>query len=265
MSILNNKNSKISFNPIQNLLFTIAPYFEFQKISDIYYNHTLNYSKISNDDYVILRFPKNLLSDAYNVKIIYNDFKENAGIILNIIELDQYNKNDLNNYFPNLIDLIHDFSLNNQRVILMNNSELGKYFSYFGLNGVCSNVMIGQTTRLHEPFQTERRGGSTNLVYIPQIEKSVSFPKGETLIARNPKISKNFQNISSSNLNDRIKNYYHYIQEKVLNVNKLKFSSIIKEIFKNFNKISNTMHKKRYNYILKWIKLLEDKFEAYFP
>lgn len=264
-SILNDENPNVSFNPIQNLSFTIAPYFEFYKINDIYYNHTLNYSKINTEDYILLRFPKTLLDDDSIVKSILNDFKINTGIILNIVELNQYNKNDLSNYFPNLIDLIHGFSLNNQKVILMNNSELGKYFKYFGLNGVCSNVLIGQRTRSYEPSHTERRGGSTNLVYIPQIERSVSFPNGETLIARNPKISKKIlNNISSSNLTDRVKNYYQNLQEKLLNINQMKFSAIVKEIGKNFNKILDPMHKNRYNYILKWIELLENKFCSYF-
>lgn len=214
MSIINEKNQDKSFNPIENLSFTIAPYFEFSQINDTYYNYTLNYSKINLDDYVILRFPKDLLKNSSNLERIFEDFRKNSGIIINVIELDQYNKNDLSHFFPNLIDLLYSFSSNNQKVILINNSEFGKYLKYFGLNSVCSNVMIGQRTRLFEPFQIERKGGSTNLVYIPQIERSISFNKGETLLARNPKIAKIFpKNISKSKLEKRLKLYYENVQE----------------------------------------------------
>ncbi len=265
ISILNEESPEISFNPIENISFIIAPYFEFSKIDDPYYIHTLNYSKIKYDNYVLLRFHKNLLSNSDNIKSIYKDFNNNSGIILNVIELDQYNKKDLLQYFPNLIDLIHLFSINNQNVILINNSELGKYFKYFGLNCVCSNVMIGQRTRLFDPFETERKGGSTNLVYIPQIERSVSFTKGETLLARNPKLAKNsLKNISKSSLDDRLKFYYQNLQKKVSNVNQLSFTSIKREIIKSFDKISKPIHKNRYDYVLKWIELLEDKFNEYF-
>ncbi len=265
MSIVNEKNQEISFNPCENLLFTIAPYFEFSQINDIYYNHTLNYSKIKFDNYVLLRFRKNLLNNSSNIKRIYEDFKKNSGIILNVVELDQYNKNDLLQFFPNLIDLIYLFSLNNQKVILINNSEFGKYFKYFGLNSVCSNVMIGQRTRLFEPFQTNRKGGSTNLVYIPQIERSVSFSKGETLIARNPKIARIFpKSISNSKLEERVELYYENVQEKIVKINQMSFKAIKREILKSYNKISNKLHRNRYNYITRWVQILENKFTDIF-
>jgi len=265
MSIVNEKNQEISFNPCENLLFTIAPYFEFSQINDIYYNHTLNYSKINLDNYALLRFRKNLLNNSSNIKRIYKDFKKSSGIILNVVELDQYNNNDLLQFFPNLIDLIYLFSSNNQKVILINNSELGKYFIYFGLNSVCSNVMIGQRTRLFEPFHTERKGGSTNLVYIPQIERSVSFSKGEILLARNPKIAKSFpKNISNSKLEERVELYYEILQEKIAKINQMSFTTIKREILKSYNKIAYQLHKNRYNYISRWVELLEDKFTELF-
>lgn len=265
MSIINKKNQESSFKPCENLLFKIAPYFEFSQIDDIYYNHTLNYSKINFDDYVFLRFPKNLLNNSSNMERIYEDFRKNSGIIINVIELDQYNRNDLSQFFPNLIDLIYLFSSNNQKVILISNSEFGKYFKYFGLNSVCSNVMIGQRTRLFEPFYTERKGGSTNLVYIPQIERSISFSKGETLLARNPKIAKIFQkSISELKLKERVNLYYESVQEKIVKINQMSFKTIKREILKSYGKISYNLHKNRYNYILKWLEILEDKFLKYF-
>lgn len=203
------------FNPLENLEFIIAPYFEFYQIHDDYYNYTLKYSLVETENYCVLRFPKEILLDPDNVTKIVKDFNNSNGILINVLELNQYKKNDLNLYFENLIDLIYKFSSNNQKVLLMNNSEFGKYFKYFGLVSICSNVLVGQITSNYEPFKGNKRGGSVDFIYIPQIERSISITNGESLITRNKKLKKTFpEHIRNMNLNSRIDNYLISIKKK---------------------------------------------------
>jgi len=253
-----------SFNPIENLEFIISPYFEFYRINDDYYNYTLKYSLVEPENYCVLRFPKEILFDPDNVKKIIKDFNNSKGILINVLELDQYNRNDLNLHFENLIDLIYNFNSNNQKVLLMNNSEFGKYFKYFGLASVCSNVLIGQKTSNYEPFRGNKRGGSTDFIYIPQIERSVSITNGESLITRNKKLKKIFpEHIRNMNLNSRIENYLISIKKKIDKVKHSTVKIIVQEL-DNFSKqITFNLHKKNYNYINIWKEILIKKYKKY--
>jgi len=264
ISIIKKKATKQHFNPIEKLDFTISPYFQFSSIYDENYQYTLKYSQVDNHNYTLLRFPKEILNNLKKIEVIYQDFSNNNGILLNIIDLDQYNSEDLNLYFPNLIDLIHLFAINGQKVILMNNSELGKYFKYFGLENVCSNVMIGQKTMPYNFTRVSLGGGNTNFVYIPQIERSVPFGKSNVLIKRNKKISKLFsKQVSELDLISRVKLYYDFIEKKIININKMDFKPLCKEINKSYAEITYELHRDLYNYILKWNKLLKEKYIQY--
>lgn len=44
----------------------------------------------------------------------------------------------------------------------------------------------------------------------------------------------------------------------------MSFKDIKREILKSFNKISYNLHKNLYDYITKWIEILEVKFSEYF-
>lgn len=254
-----------SFNPIENLKFLISPYFQFNKMEDAYYNYTLKYSLVDPENYCVLRFPKEILIDTENIEKIAQDFKKSTGILINILELNQYYKNDLNFYFENLIDLIYRFFSNNQKVILMNNSEFGKYFKYFGLEAVCSNVMIGQTTLDYKPFKSEKKGGSTDFIYIPQIEKSVSITNGEILINRNKELRDLFpENIRILDLNSRVDNYFISIKKKIEKINQSPFQKIIQELEDIFSQITFDLHKKDYEYINIWKEILLKKFNEHF-
>ena len=264
-AIVNGKKDMKGFNPIENLEFFISPYFEFNRIKDEYYNLTLRSSLIEPENYCILRFPKEILIDSDNIEQIAQDFKKSRGILINVLELDQYNKNDLNFYFKNLIDLVYRFSSNKQIVILMNNSEFGKYFKYFGLEAVCSNVMIGQTTNEYKPFKSEKKGGSADFIYIPHIERSISITNGESLINRNKELKKFFpQNIRLLNLNARVDNYYISINKKVEEIKKFPIQKIIQELEELFNQITFDLHRKEYEYINIWGEILSSKFNEHF-
>lgn len=263
-AIANGKKDVKSFNPIENLEFLISPYFEFNRINDIYYENTLKYSLINTENYIILRFPKEILLDSDNLKKISQDFKRSKGILINILELDEYNRNDLNFYFENLIDLIYLISSNNQNVILMNNSEFGKYFKYFGLKAVCSNVMIGQKTSNYKPFKSNKKGRSSDFIYIPEIERSVSIPTGESIINRSKYLKKEFpENIKELKLDSRVNNYYASIKEKVKKIKLNPFQKIIRELDDSFNQITFELHKKQYEYINIWKKILSKKYKEY--
>ncbi|MEJ2294515.1 MAG: hypothetical protein P8Y23_07060 [Candidatus Lokiarchaeota archaeon] len=254
-----------NYNPIENLDFFIAPYFEFYQISDDYYNYTLRYSLLNSDNYSLLRFPKELLIDTESIVRITQDFRKSRGILINALELNQYDKKDLNLYFKNLIDLIYKFNLNNQEVILMNNSEFGKYLKYFGLKEVCSNVMIGQTSSEYKPFKSDSKGGSSDFIYIPQIERSISISKGATLIARNAGVQNILpRNIENSDLNSRINNYYEVVQNKIEKINQFPIGDILQEIEDMFNQVTFDLHKGEYRYINLWKDILLSKYNEYF-
>ncbi len=264
-AIANGKKDVKSYNPIENLDFFISPYFEFYRIEDNYYNKTLRFSLIEKGNYCILRFPKEILINSENIEKIAQDFRRSKGILINVLELNQYDKKDLNLYFKNLIDLIFRFSSNDQKVILMNNSEFGKYFKFFGLKNVCSNVMIGQTTSEYKPYKlNSKKGGSSDFIYIPQIERSISITKGESLIARNRGV-KNLlpENIRDLDLNSRVNNYYRIIQNKIEKLNKSSIQESIQEIEKMFNQIIFDLHKREYKYMDLWKEILLNKFNEY--
>ncbi|MEJ2276927.1 MAG: hypothetical protein P8Y70_04130 [Candidatus Lokiarchaeota archaeon] len=109
-AIANGNKDVKSFNPIRNLEFFISPYFEFYKIGNEYYNLTLKYSLKNTKNYCILRFPKKILIDYNNLNKIVDDFRDSKGILLNILNLNEYDIGDLKLYFENLIDLIYKFS-----------------------------------------------------------------------------------------------------------------------------------------------------------
>ncbi len=264
-AIANGKKEIKSINPIENLDFIISPYFEFNKIDDINYSNTLKFSLIEPENYSLLRFPKEILSNDENIKKITQDFKKSNGILLNILDLNQYDNNDLNLYFKNLIDLIFRFSSNNQKVILMNNSELGKYFTFFGLSNVCSNVLIGQTTSEYKPFKSNKKGGSSNFVYIPHIERSISITNGESLIARNKGMNDHFpKNIRELDLNSRVNNYYNFIKSKIEKLNQSSIQDSIQEIEEMYRQVSYEIHKREYDYIDLWKQILLIKYQEYF-
>ena len=263
-SIANNESDMKSFNPIENLEFLVSPYFEFNKIENEYYDLTLRFSLVEPENYCILRFPKELLIDSNNIEKIAQDFKNSRGILINVLELNSYRKKDLNLDFKNLIDLIYRFSSNNQFVVLMNNSEFGKYFKYFGLKAVCSNVMIGQTITEYKPFKGEKKGGSTDFIYIPHIERSISITNGESLIRRSNELKIIFnQNIRLLDLNDRIKNYYISITKKVEKIENSTIHKIIQDLEELFNQITFDLHRKEYQYINIWKDILSSKFNEF--
>jgi hypothetical protein len=146
----------------------------------------------------------------------------------------------------------------------MNNSELGKYFKHFGLENVCSNVMIGQKTMPYHSTRMSLGGGNTNFVYIPQIERSVPFGKSNVLIKRNKKISNLFSTqVSELDLISRVKLYYDFIEKKIININKMDFKQLNKELNKSYAEITYKLHRDSYNYILKWNELLKEKLIQY--
>jgi len=254
-----------TYNPLEQLKFIISPYFEFYEINDMFYKFNKSFSITLPKSYVILRFPKSLLSEHSNIEKMVNDFKGSAGILLNIINLNQYDNHDLEKYFGNLIDLIYNFAKNSQNVILMNNSEFGKYLKYFGLTDVCSNVMIGQKTIDYEPKRAQKRQANTDLAYIPQIERSVSITSSQSLISRYKALKKNYPDgIIELSLDSRIQYYYKFIREKINKINTMDFRGIIKEFDRNFKPIDHELHRKRYSYIFKWKELLTEKHKEYF-
>jgi len=254
----------LRYNPTEQLLFIISPYFEFNDIHDSSYNYNKKFSEKESDFYTLLRFPKEILSNSDNIKKIYNDFKNQKGILLNIIELDQYNINDLNQYFGNLIDLIYQFAQNNQYVILMNNSEFGKYLQYFGLKDVCSNVMIGQRSYYYEPTRDTNRKANTDFSYIPLIERSVSFTSSNSLIKRCKELKKMYpKGVLDLNLDSRINKYYEFLEEKINKINSSNLDIIVNEIERNFDKINHELHRRKYKYILKWKEVLLNKYKQY--
>ncbi|MBD3255668.1 MAG: hypothetical protein GF383_11290 [Candidatus Lokiarchaeota archaeon] len=264
-AIAGEKGNVKKYNPIENLDFFVAPYFEFYQINDDYYDYTLRFSLLNSENYSLLRFPKELLLDPKNIEKITQDFQKSHGILINALELSQYSKKDLNLYFKNLIDLIYRFSLNNQEVILMNNSEFGKYLKYFGLKEVCSNVMIGQTSSEYKPFKSESKGGSSNFIYIPQIERSISITKGATLIARNAGVQNELpRNVETSDLNSRINSYYEIVQNKVEKVNQFPIEDILEDIENMFNQVTFDLHRREYRYINLWKDILLSKYNEYF-
>jgi len=264
-AIANGKEKINKFNPLENLEFYISPYFEFYNIENQYYNLTLKYSLVNPDNYSVLRFPKEILSKIKNINKIFQDFKNIKGILINILYLDEYDKKDLNLYFENLIELIYRFSSNGQKVILMSNSEFGKYFKYFGLDSVCSNVMIGQISEEYKPFKTNSKGGSSDFLYIPEIERSISITNAETLIERNKNIDRFSEvNIRELNLDSRTENYYQSIKKKVNKINKSPIQVIIEELQNSFDKIKYKLHKNKYKYLIIWKALLFKKVNEYF-
>lgn len=254
-----------TYNPLEQLLFIVSPYFEFYEINDTFYKFNKKFSEIAPKNCVLLRFQKNILSDHSNIDKIVNDFKGSKGILLNILNLNQYDIKDLEKYFGNLIDLIHKFANNNQNVILMNNSEFGKYFKYFGLNDVCSNVMIGQKTIDYEPKRELKRQSNTDFAYIHQIERSISITSSQSLISRCKTLKKNYPDgIIDLSLDSRIQYYYKFIKEKINQINTMDFKGIIKEIDRNFKQIDYEFHRKSYKYVLIWKELLINKYKEYF-
>lgn len=263
-AIANGNKDVKSFNPIRNLEFFISPYFEFYKIGNEYYNLTLKYSLKNTKNYCILRFPKKILIDYNNLNKIVDDFRDSKGILLNILNLNEYDIGDLKLYFENLIDLIYKFSSNGQKVILMNNSEFGKYFKYFGLDSVCSNVMIGQTSREYIPFKQEKKGGSSNFIYIPEVDRSISITNAESLLKRNKEIKRPINKSSEKySLDSRTELYYNSLEEKLEEISKSSIQRIIEKITSIFNKIEYDLHKKKYEYIKVWKEILLKKTNQY--
>ena len=264
-SIVEGTSDLKTYNPLEQLKFIICPYFEFYEVDDIFYKLNKRFSDIAPINYVLLRFPKNILSEHSNIDKIVNDFKGSAGILLNIINLNQYDIADLEKYFGNLIDLIYKFAKNHQNVILMNNSEFGKYFKYFGLNEVCSNVMIGQKTIDYEPNRASKRQANTDFAYMPQIERSVSITSSQSLISRCKALKKSYPDgVIELSLDSRIQYYYDFIKEKIKKINTLDFKGIIKEFDKNFKQLDYKLHQKKYKYVLYWKELLNTKYKEFF-
>jgi len=264
-AIANGKAEIESYNPIGNLEYVISPYFEFYKIGNDYYDLTLEYSLIDTDNYCILRFPKENISSNTKVERLFKDFRDSRGILLDILNLNEYKKEDLETYFEYLIDLIYKFSSNGQKVILMNNSEFGKYFKFFGLDGVCSNVMIGQVSREYKPFKEQRPEGQSDYVYIDQIERAISITNAETLIRRNSNISNHPFNKSIRDLDllSRTSIYYSLVKEKVEKISEVSIDQIIKKLNKSFEMIEYDLHKKKYEYLKIWKKILLKKKREY--
>ena len=264
-AIADEKEEINKFNPIKNLEFVISPYFEFNAIEDKYYNLTLRYSLMDSKNYSILRFPKKILSNSENMDKIFKDFNKPKGILIDVLNLNEYDKKDLDLYFGNLIDLIHNFSSNGQKVILKSNSEFGKYLKYFGLEAVCSNVMIGQISREYRPFKENDKGGSSDFFYIPQIERAVTITNAESLMERNEILEDVSEtNIRELSLNSRSENYYNSLKEKIIKINKSSIQKIIEEIQNSFNKINYNLHKNKYRYMIIWKEILQKKAEKYF-
>lgn len=263
-AIANGKAELETYNPIRNLEFQISPYFEFYKVGNDYYNLTQKYALIDTQNYCILRFPKEIMINTKNLNKIFRDFNKCKGILLDILNLSEYNKEDLKFYFENVIDLIYKFSLNGQKVILMNNSEFGKYFKCFGLNSVCSSVMIGQVSREYQPFKDDSIGGQSDYIYMPQIERAVSITNAETLIKRNVNISNPFdKNINEINLSSRTKIYYDSIKEKVESISESSIQQIIEQLDEFFEMIEYNLHKKNYEYLKLWKEILIKKRQEY--
>lgn len=264
-AIAEEKEEINKFNPIKNLKFVISPYFEFYRIEDKYYNLTLKYSSIDSENYSLLRFPKEVLGNSENIDKISNDFNKPKGILIEVLNLDEYKEKDLNLYFGNLIDLIYKFSSNGQEVILKSNSEFGKYLKYFGLVAVCSNVMIGQISREYKPFKKNDKGGSSDFFYIPQVERAVSITNAESLIERNQILEDvSGVNIRKLPLNSRTEHYYNSIKEKLIKINKSPAQKILEGLQNSFDKINYKLHKKKYKYMITWKELLQRKVKEHF-
>lgn len=257
-SIASGNKTPIISNPNANRMFVISPYFEFNNIGDFEYRLTLEFSKYDRRNFVLIRCPKTILTEEKNIETIFKDFSKNSGILLNIIELNEYNLEDLDRIFPNLISLIKMFSDNNQKVIMMNNSEFSKYFSIFGLNYVCSNVMIGQKTNPYDP--KIKSGGNLDFFYVPEIERSVSFNQAEILKARNPEIlSKITNRIDSFDFNERIRLYHQSIDKRTDEINSLHSNQIVTTIQNSYSKLIESNHREEYKYYQKWITLINEK------
>ena len=253
----------VSFNPNANLLFTISPYFEFNSINDRYYDLTKSFSEIDKKNYVILRFPKEILENDTNIDLLFSDFSKNIGIILNPISLDEYNKVDIKKYFPNLIELIYKYSKNDQEVITLNNSEFCKYFKIFGLDFVCSNVMIGQKTNNHQPNNTNT-GGNTDLVFIPQLERSISLSEANTLQSRNSEINEVFPTpFSELDMVQKNEIYLEHINERTSTINNANNDEILNQMEDSFDKIDVAIHRDKFNYYLAWMELIRKKMQKY--
>lgn len=257
-SIASGNNTPIISNPNANRMFVISPYFEFNNIGDFEYRLTLEFSKYDKKNYALIRCPKTVLTEEKNIETIFQDFSKNSGILLNIIELNEYNLVDLDNFFPNLISLIKKFSDNNQKVIMMNNSEFSKYFSIFGLNYVCSNVMIGQKTNPYDPEINP--GGNLDFFYVPEIERSVSFNQAGILKARNPEILTTIMDrIDNIDFNERVRLYHNFIDYRTNEINSSPSNQMVTTIQNSYNKLIEINHREEYRYYQKWITLIKEK------
>jgi len=63
--------------------------------------------------------------------------------------------------------------------------------------------MISQTITEYKPFKGEKKGGSTDYIYLLNIERSISITNAESLIHRSNELEKIYnQDIRLLDLND---------------------------------------------------------------